>query len=54
LDYHTYSITAIAGPSQTSHADAIEKAVERAAKTLPTLARLEVKEQRAEIEKPED
>ncbi len=47
---HTYSITEIAGSSQISHADAIEKAVERASKTLRHLAWLEVKEQRAEIE----
>jgi flavin-binding protein dodecin len=47
---HTYSITEIAGSSQTSHADAIEKAVERASKTVRNVAWLEVKEQRAEIE----
>ncbi|WP_428491707.1 dodecin [Rhodopila sp.] len=45
----TYSITEIAGSSDVSHADAIEKAVERASKTLRHLAWLEVKEQRAEI-----
>jgi dodecin len=50
LPDHTYSITEIAGSSRTSHADAIEKAVERASKTLRNLAWLEVKEQRAEIE----
>jgi flavin-binding protein dodecin len=47
---HAYSITEIAGSSEISHADAIEKAVERASKTLRHLAWLEVKEQRAEIE----
>jgi flavin-binding protein dodecin len=47
---HVYSITEIAGSSEISHADAIEKAVERASKTLRHLAWLEVKEQRAEIE----
>jgi dodecin len=46
---HVYSITEIAGSSQISHADAIEKAIERASKTLRHLAWLEVKEQRAEI-----
>jgi flavin-binding protein dodecin len=50
LANHTYSITEIAGSSEISHADAIEKAVERASKTLRHLAWLEVKEQRAEIE----
>jgi dodecin len=47
---HTYSITEIAGSSEISHADAIEKAIERASQTLRHLAWLEVKEQRAEIE----
>ena len=47
---HVYCITEIAGSSEISHADAIEKAVERASKTLRHLAWLEVKEQRAEIE----
>ena len=47
---HTYSITEIAGSSQISHADAIEKAVERASQTIRNLAWLDVKEQRAEIE----
>jgi flavin-binding protein dodecin len=47
---HAYSITEIAGSSPTSRADAIEKAVERASKTVRNLAGLEVKEQRAEIE----
>ena len=50
---HTYSITEIAGSSEISHADAIEKAVERASKTLRHLAWLEVKEQRGEIENGE-
>jgi dodecin len=50
LANHTYSITEIAGSSEISHADAIEKAVERASKTLRHLAWLEVIEQRAEIE----
>ena len=47
---HTYSITEIAGSSMISHADAIDRAVERAAKTLRHLAWVEVKEQRGEIE----
>jgi hypothetical protein len=50
LANHIYSITEIAGSSEISHADAIEKAVERASKTLRHLAWLEVKEQRGEIE----
>jgi dodecin len=50
LASHTYSITEIAGSSEISHADAIEKAIERASQTLRHLAWLEVKEQRAEIE----
>jgi len=47
---HNYSITEIAGSSEISHADAIERAIERASKTLRHLAWLEIKEQRAEIE----
>jgi len=47
---HNYSITEISGSSEISHADAIERAVERASKTLRNLAWLEIKEQRAEIE----
>jgi flavin-binding protein dodecin len=47
---HTYSITEIAGSSEVSHSDAIDRAVERAAKTLRHLAWVEVKEQRGEIE----
>jgi dodecin len=49
LANHIYSVSEIAGSSEISHADAIEKAVERASKTLRHLAWLEVKEQRAEI-----
>jgi dodecin len=47
---HVYSITEVAGSSEISHADAIEKAVERASRTLRHLAWFEVKEQRGEIE----
>ena len=47
---HTYSITEIAGSSMISHADAIDRAIERAARTLRHLAWVEVKEQRGEIE----
>jgi len=50
LANHTYSITEIAGSSQISHADAIERAVARASTTLRHLAWMEVKEQRGEIE----
>lgn len=46
---HTYSITEIAGSSEISHADAIDRAIERASKTLRHLAWFEVKEQRGEI-----
>ena len=48
---HTYRIIEVAGSSETSHADAIEKAIERASKTLDHLAWFEVKEQRGEVEK---
>jgi flavin-binding protein dodecin len=47
---HAYGITEVAGSSQISHADAIEKAIERASQTLRHLAWFEVKEQRGEIE----
>lgn len=47
---HTYSITEVAGTSEISHADAIDRAIERASKTLRHLAWVEVKEQRGEIE----
>lgn len=40
---HTYSVTEIAGSSEISHANAIDRAVERAAKTLRHLAWVEVK-----------
>src|ERR1700742_3293899 len=50
LANHVYSITEIAGSSEISHADAIEKAIEQASKTLRHMAWLEVVEQRAEIE----
>ena len=49
MSSHAYSITEIAGSSEISHADAIDRAVERAAKTLRHLAWVEVKEQRGEI-----
>jgi dodecin len=50
LTNHVYRITELAGSSEKSHADAIEKAIERASKTLKHLAWFEVKEQRGEIE----
>jgi dodecin len=53
LANHAYSITEIAGSSEVSHADAMEKAVERASRTLRHLAWVEVKEQRGEIENGE-
>jgi dodecin len=49
LANHTYSITEVAGSSEVSHADAIEKAVERASKSVRHLAWLEVKEERAAL-----
>ena len=47
---HVYRITELAGSSEISHADAIERAIERTAQTLKHLAWFEVKEQRGEIE----
>jgi flavin-binding protein dodecin len=47
---HIYRIIEIAGSSEVSHADAIDRAVERAAETLKHLRWVEVKEQRGEIE----
>ena len=50
LAAHIYSITEVAGSSEVSHADAIQRAIERASETLRHLAWFEVKEQRGEIE----
>jgi dodecin len=50
LTDHVYRITELAGSSEISHADAIEKAITRASQTLKYLAWVEVKEQRGEIE----
>jgi flavin-binding protein dodecin len=47
---HVYRIIEIAGSSEVSHADAIDRAVERASETLKHLRWVEVKEQRSEIE----
>ena len=47
---HTYSIVEVAGSSEISHADAIDRAVERASQTLRHLAWVEVHDQRGEIE----
>jgi dodecin len=47
---HIYNVTEIAGSSQISHSDAVEKAIQRASQTLRHLAWFEVTEQRGEIE----
>ncbi len=47
---HTYRIIEIAGSSEISHADAIENAIARAAKTTRDLRWFEVTQQRGEIE----
>lgn len=50
---HTYRIVEIAGSSEISHADAIENAIARAAKTTRNLRWFEVLQQRGEIEEGE-
>jgi flavin-binding protein dodecin len=47
---HTYRIIEVAGSSEISHADAIENAIARAAKTTRHLRWFEVLSQRGEIE----
>lgn len=47
---HTYRIIELAGSSETSHADAIENAIARAAKTMRHLRWFEVTQFRGEIE----
>lgn len=47
---HTYKIIELAGSSQVSHAEAIENAIARAAKTTRNLRWFEVTQLRGEIE----
>jgi dodecin len=47
---HVYKVVELVGSSQTSHADAIENAISRAAKTLRNLRWFEVVQTRGEIE----
>jgi hypothetical protein len=47
---HTYRVIELAGSSEVSHADAIEHAIARAAKTMRGLRWFEVIQQRGEIE----
>ena len=47
---HTYRIVELAGSSEISHADAIENAIARAAKTTRHLRWFEVTQQRGEVE----
>jgi len=50
---HTYRVIEIAGSSQISHADAIDNAITRAAKTTRHLRWFEVTQLRGEIENGE-
>jgi flavin-binding protein dodecin len=50
MAHHTYRIIELAGSSDVSHADAIENAIARAAKTLRNLRWFEVVQTRGEIE----
>jgi flavin-binding protein dodecin len=47
---HVYRVIEIAGSSEISHADAIEHAIARAAKTTRNLRWFEVLQQRGEVE----
>jgi dodecin len=47
---HTYRIIEIAGSSETSHADAMENAINRASQTMRNLRWFEVTQLRGEIE----
>jgi flavin-binding protein dodecin len=47
---HTYRIIELAGSSQISHADAIENAIARAAKTTRNLRWFEVTQLRGQID----
>jgi dodecin len=50
---HTYRVVEIAGSSEVSHADAIENAIARMAKTTRHLRWFEVIQMRGEIENDE-
>jgi flavin-binding protein dodecin len=47
---HVHKVVELVGSSPTSHADAIDVAISRAAKTLPNLRWFEVVQMRGEIE----
>ncbi|HEX3575182.1 MAG TPA: dodecin [Rhodopila sp.] len=47
---HTYRVIELAGSSEISHADAIENAIARAAKTMRNLRWFEVIQMRGEIQ----
>lgn len=47
---HTYNVIELVGSSEISHADAIENAITRAAKTTRQLRWFEVIQQRGEVE----
>jgi flavin-binding protein dodecin len=47
---HTYRVIELAGSSEISHADAIENAIARAAKTMRNLRWFEVTQMRGEIQ----
>jgi hypothetical protein len=47
---HTYRVIELAGSSEISHADAIESAIARAAKTMRNLRWFEVTQMRGEIQ----
>ena len=47
---HVYKVVELVGSSTTSHADAIENAITRAAKTIRNLRWFEVQQFRGEIE----
>ncbi len=53
MSNHTYRVIELAGSSEISHADAIENAVSRAAKTTRNLRWFEVTQLRGEIEEGE-
>ena len=53
MSNHIYRIIEIAGSSEISHADAIDNAVARAAKTMRHLRWFEVTQMRGEIEEGE-
>ncbi len=50
---HTYRVIEIAGSSEISHADAIDNAIARAAKTTRHLRWFEVTQLRGEVEEGE-